>query len=107
MSYIQNVPFSPTPEMTYYPTLDWNLLKVEFANLLVLNKVDLVTPPQADQLEALLKKLNPKAKVGLPQGMQLVSPPTGDYPLAVLRGLVRTFFELSFRVPFLAADPLR
>ena len=37
--------------------------QVEFANLLVLNKVDLVTPEQANQLEALLKKLNVKAKV--------------------------------------------
>ena len=37
--------------------------QVEFANLLVLNKVDLVTPEQADQLEALLRKLNVKAKV--------------------------------------------
>ena len=32
--------------------------QVEFANLLVLNKVDLVTEEQAGQLEALLRKLN-------------------------------------------------
>lgn len=36
---------------------------MEFANLLVLNKVDLVTPEQADQLEALLHRLNVTAKV--------------------------------------------
>ena len=39
------------------------LPQVEFANLLVLNKVDLVTPEQADQLEALLHRLNVTAKV--------------------------------------------
>ena len=39
------------------------LYQVEFANLLVLNKVDLVTPEQADQLEALLHRLNVTAKV--------------------------------------------
>lgn len=37
--------------------------QVEFANLLVLNKTDLVTPEQADQLELLLRKLNTTAKV--------------------------------------------
>jgi G3E family GTPase len=38
-------------------------LQVEFADVLVLNKLDLVTPEQADQLEALLSKLNRGAKV--------------------------------------------
>lgn len=37
--------------------------QVEFANVLVLNKADLVTAQQAAQLEALLHKLNPSAKV--------------------------------------------
>jgi G3E family GTPase len=39
-------------------------LQVEFADVLVLNKLDIVTPEQADQLEALLHKLNRGAKVG-------------------------------------------
>lgn len=38
-------------------------MQVEFADLLILNKVDLVTAQQAEQLEALLHKLNKKAKV--------------------------------------------
>ncbi|GAX82190.1 hypothetical protein CEUSTIGMA_g9618.t1 [Chlamydomonas eustigma] len=37
--------------------------QVEFADLLVLNKVDLVTTGQADQVELLLRKLNGSAKI--------------------------------------------
>ena len=42
-----------------------NLLtdQIEFANVILLNKCDLVAPEQADELEAILKKLNPRAKV--------------------------------------------
>ena len=40
------------------------MLQVEFANVLVLNKVDLVEEPQVRQLELLLHRLNPTAKVG-------------------------------------------
>ena len=61
---------------------DYDFLQVEFANLLVLNKVDLVTPRQADQLEALLNKLNPKAKVGavIPRHASGLSLPAGNSP---------------------------
>lgn len=42
-----------------------NLLvdQVEIANVLILNKVDLVTPKELDSLKAILKKLNPKAQL--------------------------------------------
>lgn len=42
-----------------------NLLtdQIEFANVIILNKIDLVTQEQVDVLEAILKKLNPSAKV--------------------------------------------
>lgn len=42
-----------------------NLLteQIEFANVIILNKADLVSPKQQDELRAILKKLNPRAKV--------------------------------------------
>lgn len=42
-----------------------NLLtdQIEFANLILLNKTDLVSPEQAAELKAILKKLNPRAKI--------------------------------------------
>lgn len=42
-----------------------NLLtdQIEFANVIILNKTDLVNPDQVKLLEAILKKLNPAAKV--------------------------------------------
>lgn len=42
-----------------------NLLtdQVEFANVILLNKTDLVSPQQAGELKAILQKLNPKAKI--------------------------------------------
>lgn len=43
--------------------------QVEFADVLVLNKVDLITPDQASQLEALLHKLNRHAKVMPPPAL--------------------------------------
>jgi G3E family GTPase len=42
-----------------------NLLtdQIEFANVILLNKTDLVSPEQAGELKAILQKLNPKAKI--------------------------------------------
>ncbi len=42
-----------------------NLLldQIEFANVILVNKTDLVSPSQAGELKAVIKKLNPKAKV--------------------------------------------
>ncbi len=37
--------------------------QVEFANVLVLNKTDLLEPSELDRLEALLQRLNPEAKI--------------------------------------------
>jgi G3E family GTPase len=39
-------------------------LQVEFADVLLLNKVDLLSEQEQQQLRALLHKLNPSAKVG-------------------------------------------
>lgn len=42
-----------------------NLLtdQIEFADVLILNKIDLLTPPEVSELKAILHKLNPKAKL--------------------------------------------
>jgi G3E family GTPase len=42
-----------------------NLLtdQIEFANVILLNKTDLVSPQQAGELKAILQKLNPKARL--------------------------------------------
>lgn len=37
--------------------------QVEFANVILLNKTDLVSPQQLDQIEATIKRLNPVAKI--------------------------------------------
>jgi G3E family GTPase len=37
--------------------------QVEFADVLVVNKTDLVTPQQAEELEAILRQLNPGARI--------------------------------------------
>lgn len=42
-----------------------NLLtdQIEFANVILLNKTDLVSPEQSGELKAIIQKLNPKAKI--------------------------------------------
>lgn len=42
---------------------DWFLQQIEFANVILLNKVDLISAEEAVQLEVLLQSLNPSAKV--------------------------------------------
>jgi G3E family GTPase len=37
--------------------------QIEFANVIILNKVDLISPRDAKELEGVLKKLNPEAKI--------------------------------------------
>ncbi|OSX53735.1 GTP-binding protein [Anoxybacillus ayderensis] len=37
--------------------------QIEFANVLILNKIDCISEEDADELEALLRKLNPEAKI--------------------------------------------
>jgi G3E family GTPase len=37
--------------------------QIEFANVILLNKVDLISPKDAKKLESVLKKLNPEAKI--------------------------------------------
>jgi G3E family GTPase len=37
--------------------------QIEFANVILLNKVDLISPEDAKKLEGVLKKLNPEAKI--------------------------------------------
>ncbi len=47
--------------------------QIEFANILIVNKTDRMTPPEVEQLQAILKSLNPDATV-LPVERGRVSP---------------------------------
>ncbi len=64
-----------------------NLLvdQIEFANVLVLNKIDLITPEQQHQIDALLTKLNPRAR--------LVHAEYGRVPLTEVLNTGRFDFE--------------
>lgn len=42
---------------------DLTLLQVEFANVIILNKMDLVDNETANQIEGVIKSLNPSAKI--------------------------------------------
>lgn len=65
--------------------------QVEFADVLVLNKIDLVTPEEADQLEALLCKLNPDAHI--------VRTSFGRVPLHTILNTGRFNFERAAQAP--------
>lgn len=65
--------------------------QVEFADVLVLNKIDLVTPEEADQLEALLRKLNPDAHI--------VRTSFGRVPLHAILNTGRFNFERAAQAP--------
>jgi len=65
--------------------------QVEFADVLVLNKIDLVEPADADRIEALLRKLNPEAA--------LVRASFGRVPLATILDTGRFDFERAAQAP--------
>ncbi|WP_436376902.1 GTP-binding protein [Cytobacillus sp. BC1816] len=52
-----------TDESDVREVVDLLIDQIEFANVLVLNKMDLVDPERADELKAVLEKLNPEAKI--------------------------------------------
>ncbi|WP_285856469.1 GTP-binding protein [Cytobacillus oceanisediminis] len=52
-----------TDESDVREIVDLLIDQIEFANVIVLNKMDLVDPESADELRAILEKLNPEAKI--------------------------------------------
>ncbi|UYP08435.1 GTP-binding protein [Priestia megaterium] len=52
-----------TDENDTREVIDLLIDQIEFANVILLNKVDLLTKDDADELEAVLRKLNPEATV--------------------------------------------
>jgi G3E family GTPase len=52
-----------TDETDTREVVDLLIDQIEFANIIVLNKTDLVTREDIDELKAVIKKLNPEAKV--------------------------------------------
>ncbi|UJR80508.1 zinc metallochaperone GTPase ZigA [Sandaracinus amylolyticus] len=65
--------------------------QVEFADVIVLNKTDLTAPATLETLEALLRKLNPDAR--------LVRATHGGVPLDVVLNTQRFDFERATRAP--------
>lgn len=65
--------------------------QVEFANVLVLSKLDLVTPEDADRLEGVLHHLNP--------GARIVRADRGAVPLGAVLGTGLFDFEVAARSP--------
>ncbi len=70
-----------------------NLLvdQVEFADVIVLNKIDLLTPNKLDQLEAVLLSLNPAAKI--------IRSIRGNVPLTELLNTDRFNFDKASAAP--------
>lgn len=72
--------------------------QIEFADVLVLNKIDLVSDERADELEALLARLNPRAKIlraeyGRVNAKEVVA--TGSFDLEDTDDGAGWLFELS------------
>jgi G3E family GTPase len=65
--------------------------QVEFADVLVLNKTDLVSPEQLGRLQGVLRKLNPEARLVLAE--------RGRVPLAEVLDTRRFDFERARRAP--------
>jgi G3E family GTPase len=65
--------------------------QVEFADVLVLNKTDLVPPAELDRLDALLRRLNPAA--------QILRAEFGRIPLAAILNTGRFDFEQAAQAP--------
>jgi G3E family GTPase len=65
--------------------------QVEFANVLVLSKLDLVSPRDAERLEGMLRHLNPEARV--------LRADRGNVPLAAVLGTGLFDFERAARAP--------
>ncbi len=65
--------------------------QIEFADVLVLNKIDLINPDEADRIEALLRKLNPEAVI--------VRASFGRVPLDLILNTGRFDFERAAQAP--------
>ncbi|MGB9632832.1 MAG: GTP-binding protein, partial [Chloroflexaceae bacterium] len=65
--------------------------QIEFADVLVLNKTDLIEPAEADRIEALLRKLNPEAVI--------VRARFGRVPLDLILNTGRFDFERAAQAP--------
>lgn len=65
--------------------------QIEFANTIILNKIDLAEPSEVDALEALARQLNPSARILRAQ--------YGQVPLAELLNTYRYDYERGFEHP--------
>ncbi|HBG41760.1 MAG TPA: GTP-binding protein [Porphyromonadaceae bacterium] len=53
----------PTGTASDRSIVDLLVEQIEFANVIVLNKIDLITPYQVEELSHIIRKLNPEAKI--------------------------------------------
>jgi G3E family GTPase len=65
--------------------------QIEFANVLVISKLDLVPPAEAERLEGTLRHLNPEARI--------VRAEHGDVPLELVLGTALFDFEKAAQAP--------